>query len=68
MTFQEAIAERDWLTVTGMVAEYTTELTTDEHGADELQDWLSAGDWHGGETPQSVAAEWDALCRTAREL
>lgn len=68
MTFQEAIQEREWLTVTSMVMEFTTEPTTDEHGADELQDWLSAGDWSGNETPQSVAAEWDQLCRETRDL
>lgn len=68
MTFQEAIQEREWLDVTRMVMEFTTEPTTDEHGADELQDWLSNGDWSGNETPQSVAAEWDALVRSARDL
>lgn len=63
--FQQAIKEDEWLKVTRMVREYTTKPTTDEHGADALQDWLSNGDWSGNETPQSVALEWDELCRSA---
>ncbi len=68
MTFQEAIEERDWYEVARMVMKFTTESTTDEHGADEIQDWLSAGDWNGDETPEGVAAEWDALVQSARDL
>lgn len=68
MTFQAAVQAHEWVTVSRMVAEYCEEPTTDEHGADELQDWLSHGDWSGNETPESVAEEWDQLCRDARDL
>lgn len=68
MTFQEAIQAREWFTVTEMVMQHTTEPTTDEDGADELQDWLSNGSYTGSETPESVAAEWDALVRSTHDL
>lgn len=68
LNLHNAIAARNWYTVSQIVGRYCDEPTTDEHGADELQDWLSHGDYSGNETPESIAAEWDQLCRDTQDL
>lgn len=55
--FQQAVVSRDWETVTALVEQHI-DSDRDTSG---LMDWLSAGDYSGNETPESVAAEWEAL-------
>ena len=61
------IENREWFDVTGLVSAHCKESTTDEHGADTLQDWLSHGSYDGTETAESIAAEWDELVRDTIE-
>ena len=49
------VANKDW---NSLVAEVASIATTDTDG---IEDWLSAGDYHGDETIESLAAEWDSL-------
>mgnify|MGYP001768989950 CR=1 FL=1 len=49
------VAKKDW---DALAAEVISIAKTDTDG---IEDWLSAGDYHGDETIESLAAEWDSL-------